>query len=133
MRINEITLKEIDEKVRLIPLTYDFMFKSVFERNLEILKEFLVDLLYLEYELEELDIRILNNELPKERYSEYQKRIDVNIVLNDNIFIEIEINREDFSLVKYRNKMYADKVSSMMLESGDNYKKLEDIYFYQLN
>ena len=64
MRINEITLKEIDEKVRLIPLTYDFMFKSVFERNLEILKEFLVDLLYLEYELEELDIRILNNELP---------------------------------------------------------------------
>ena len=133
MRINEITVKEIDEKVRLIPLTYDFMFKSVFSKNLEILKEFLVDLLHLEYELEELDIRILNNELPKEIYSEYQKRIDVNIVLNDNIFIEIEINREDFSLVKYRNKMYADKVSSMMLESGDNYKKLEDIYFYQLN
>ena len=133
MRINEITVKEIDEKVRLIPLTYDFMFKSVFSKNLEILKEFLVDLLHLEYELEELDIRILNNELPKEIYSEYQKRIDVNIVLNDNIFVEIEINREDFSLVKYRNKMYADKVSSMMLESGDNYKKLEDIYFYQLN
>ena len=133
MRINEITVKEIDEKVRLIALTYDFMFKSVFGKNLEILKEFLDDLLHLEYELEELDIRILNNELPKEIYSEYQKRIDVNIVLNDNIFVEIEINREDFSLVKYRNKMYADKVSSMMLESGDNYKKLEDIYFYQLN
>ena len=133
MRINEITVKEIDEKVRLIPLTYDFMFKSVFGKNLEILKEFLVDLLHLEYELEELDIRILNNELPKEIYSEYQKRIDVNIVLNDNIFVEIEINREDFSLVKYRNKMYADKLSSMLLESGDNYKKLENIYFYQLN
>ena len=133
MIINKKNLKEIDKEVRLIPLTYDFMFKSVFEKNLEILKEFLIVLLHLEYELEELDIRILNNELPKENYREYQKRIDVNIVLNNNIFVEIEINREDFSLVKYRNKMYADKLSSMLLESGDNYKKLENIYFYQLN
>ena len=133
MIINKKNLEEIDKEVRLIPLTYDFMFKSVFEKNLEILKEFLIVLLHLEYELEELDIRILNNELPKENYREYQKRIDVNIVLNNNIFVEIEINREDFSLVKYRNKMYADKLSSMLLESGDNYKKLENIYFYQLN
>ena len=133
MIINKKNLKEIDKEVRLIPLTYDFMFKSVFEKNLEILKEFFIVLLHLEYDLEELDIRILNNELPKENYREYQKRIDVNIVLKNNIFVEIEINREDFSLVKYRNKMYADKLSSMLLESGDNYKKLENIYFYQLN
>ena len=29
--------------------------------------------------------------------------------------------------------MYADKISSLILESGENIKKLEDFYFYQLN
>ena len=133
MRINEQTLKEIDNNIKLIPLTYDFSFKSVFNKNLELLKEFLIDVLHLEYQREELDIRILNNELPKEIYSEYQKRIDVNIVLNDNIYVEIEINKENFELVKYRNKMYADKLYSMLLESGENARKLEYIRFYQLN
>lgn len=133
MKINEENLKKLDKEVSLIPLTYDFSFKGVFSKNLEILKEFLIDVLKLEYELDELDIRILNNELSKDNYLEYQKRIDVNIILNDNIYIEIEINKEDFNLVKYRNKMYADKLSSMILETGDNYKKLKNIYFYQLN
>ena len=133
MKINEQTLKEIDNNIKLIPLTYDFSFKSVFNKNLELLKEFLIDVLHLEYQREELDIRILNNELPKEIYSEYQKRIDVNIVLNDNIYVEIEINKENFELVKYRNKMYADKLYSMLLESGENARKLEYIRFYQLN
>ena len=50
---------------------------------------------------EELDIRILNNELPK----------------------------ENFNLVKYRNQIYEDKLYSMIIESGENTKKLENIYF----
>ena len=133
MKINEENLRKLDNVKEMIPLTFDPVFKGVFSRNLEILKEFLRDVLHLEYELEELDIRILNNELIKESIREYQKRIDVNIVLNDNIYVEIEINREDFRRVKYRNKMYADKVSSLILESGENIKKLEEFYFYQLN
>lgn len=39
--------------------------------------------------LKELDIRILNNELSKENNREYSKRVDVNIVLKDNIYVEI--------------------------------------------
>ena len=133
MKINEDNLRKLDNIREMIPLTFAPVFKGVFSRNLEILKEFLKDVLHLEYELEELDIRILNNELIRESIREYQKRIDVNIVLNDNIYVEIEINREDFNRVKYRNKMYADKVSSLILESGENIKKLEEFYFYQLN
>ena len=133
MVINEKTLKELDKQIKMIPLTYDFMFKSVFGRNLEVLKEFLVDVLELNHNLEELNIRILNNELFKDTKYEYQKRIDVNIVLNNNIYVEIEVNREDFELVKYRNKLYANKVSSLVLDTGDNIKKLKNIYFYQLN
>ena len=83
MKINEENLRKLDNVREMIPLTFDPVFKGVFSRNLEILKEFLIDVLHLEYELEELDIRILNNELIKESVREYQKRIDVNIVLNE--------------------------------------------------
>ena len=89
MKINEDNLRKLDNIREMIPLTFDPVFKGVFSRNLEILKEFLKDVLHLEYELEELDIRILNNELIRESIREYQKRIDVNIVLNDNIYVEI--------------------------------------------
>ena len=41
--------------------------------------------------LKELDIRILNNELPKENNHKYSKRVDVNIVLKDNINSPITI------------------------------------------
>ena len=133
MKINKENLIKLDNIKEMIPLTFDPVFKGVFSRNLEILKEFLVDVLHLEYELEELDIKILNNELIKENIGEYQKRIDINIVINDNIYVEIEINRENFKRVKYRNKMYQDKLSSLLLETGDNINKLEEIYFYQLN
>ena len=87
MKINEENLRKLDNVREMIPLTFDPVFKGVFSRNLEILKEFLKDVLHLEYELEELDIRILNNELIRESIREYQKRIDVNIVLNDNIYV----------------------------------------------
>ena len=133
MIINKENLEVLDKKTNMLPITFDPIFKSVFSRNLEVLKELLVDILHLEYELEELDIRILNNELPKENYKEYQKRIDVNIVLNDDIYVEIEINKENFNLVKYRNQMYEDKLYSVIIESGENTKNLENIYFYQLN
>ena len=129
MIINKENLGVLDNKIEMIPLTFDIVWKGVFSRNLEVLKEFLVDVLHLKYELEELDIRILNNELPKENYKEYQKRIDVNIVLNDDIYVEIEINRENFNLVKYQNQMYEDKLYSMIIESGESTKKLENIYF----
>ena len=89
MKIYEENLWKLDNVREMIPLTFDPVFKGVFSRNLEILKEFLRDVLHLEYELEELDIRILNNELIRESIWEYQKRIDVNIVLNDNIYVEI--------------------------------------------
>ena len=133
MKINKETLKELDKERRMLPLTFDPVFKGVFSRNLEILKGFLVDVLHLEYELEELDIRILNNELPNENINEYSKRVDVNIVLKNDIYVEIEVNREDFNLVKYRNKLYEDKLYSMILEKGENPRNLENIWFYQLN
>ena len=58
MIINKENLMKLDNIKEMIPLTFDPVFKGVFSRNLEILKEFLRDVLHLEYELEELTIEI---------------------------------------------------------------------------
>ena len=55
------------------------------------------------------------------------------VVLNDTIYIDIEINRSNFERVKQRNSMYCDKLYSMLLDMGDKTTKLSDISLYQLN
>ena len=118
MKINKETLKELDGVKVMIPLTFDPVFKGIFDRNLEVLKELLVDVLHLDYELEELVLEYLIMNYNQDNISEYSKRVDVNIVLNDNIYVEIEVNREDFNVVKYRNKLYEYKLYSMILKKG---------------
>lgn len=128
-------LKQIDKEVTLIPLTYDFSFKRVFNNNLELLKDFLISVLNLEYILDpkECKIELLPNELPKENKNEYKKTLDISVVLNEEVHVDIEVNRESFNDIKLRNLMFADKGYSMLLETGDNYHLLNDKILYQLN
>lgn len=107
--------------------------QGVFERNLDILRRFLISTLDLELNVDDTKIEILNNELLKENIREYQKRVDILVVLDDRIFINIEINRSNFEKVKLRNMLYCDKLYSMLLETGDKITKLKDIGLYQLN
>ena len=131
--INEDYLKEMDKKVKMIPLTFDVVFKGVFERNTDILKRFLISTLKLELDVDKTKIEISNNELLKENVKEYKKTIDILVILNDTIFIDIEINRSNFENVKKRNFLYCDKLYTMLLEMGNKTSKLKDIYLYQLN
>ena len=106
---------------------------GVFERNLELLKSFLISTLELKLDVDSTKIEISNNELLKENVKEYQKRVDILVILNDTIFIDFEINRSSFEKVKLRNSLYCDKLYSVLLEMGDKTTKLKDIYLYQLN
>lgn len=131
--INREYLKKVDKKLEMIPLTFDVMFKGVFEKNTDILKIFLISTLKLNLNANDTKIEILNNELVKENIKEYQKRVDILVVLNDTIYIDIEINRSNFDRVKQRNSMYCDKLYSMLLDMGDKTTKLKDVSLYQLN
>ena len=53
--------------------------------------------------MDKTKIEISNNELLKENIKEYKKTIDILVILNDTIFIDIEINRSNFERVKLRN------------------------------
>ena len=126
-------LCELDKKVKLLPITFDPIFKGIFGSNIDLLKDFILSVLEIDIDRDKCKIRLLNNELPIENYKEYKKTVDLNIVLNDDIFIEIEINRSDFNKVKRRNFIYQNKMYSMIPEKGDNPKNLDNIIFYQLN
>ena len=126
-------LKEVDEALEMIPLTFDVVLKAVFVRNLDLLKKFIIDVLNLDIDPDKAKIRLSNNELPKENTSEYQKRVDILVIINNYLHVDIEANRGDFRKVKNRNQIYLDKLHTMVLETGDNIKKLNDIFVYQLN
>ena len=126
-------LKEVDEALEMIPLTFDVVLKAVFVRNLDLLKRFIIDVLNLDIDPDKAKIRLSNNELPKENTSEYQKRVDILVIINNFLHVDIEANRGDFRKVKNRNQIYLDKLHTMILETGDNIKKLNDIFVYQLN
>ena len=106
--------KEVDKKIKMIPITFDVEFKSIFERNLDLLKRFLISTLNLDLDINTTTITISNNELIKENNKEYQKRVDILAVLNDNIYVDVEVNRSLFEKVKKRNSLYSDKIYSMI-------------------
>ena len=124
--------EQLDEKLTLIPLTYDKAFKRIFRTNLDILKDFLKDVIPLDID-KECNIRLMDGELPKENMKEKGKIIDIYVVLDGKIYVDIEMNKSKFETVLQRNIKYKDKLSSMLPESNEDYKKLTSKKLYQLN
>ena len=126
-------LCELDNKVKLLPITFDPIFKGIFGSNIELLKDFILSVLEIDIDRNKCKIRLINNELPPENYKKYKKNVYLNIALNDDIFIEIEINRSDFNKVKHRNFIYQNKIYSMIPEKGNDPKDIDNVIFYQLD
>ena len=123
---------KFDKELKLIPITFDYMFKGIFMNDLELLKEFILSQLELDkifdIDLEELrksNIKLLNSELPKENKKEYRNTVDLYVSIDDKVFVEIEVNRELFKDIKMRNFIYADKLYTMLLEQGNNPDELK--------
>ena len=125
--------KELDRRLKLISLTYDKMFKGLFLKNKEILKKFILTQIELDIAPSECKIEILNNELPKDRIKEYQKVLDIYVLINNYFYVNLEINRSYYNDVKLRNLMYDNKNFGMLLEESAEPKELIDKRFVQIN
>lgn len=118
---------------RMVNLTRDFAFKSVFGFNKNILKKMLISVLKLGLNPDKSEITLNNIELPKDMEKEYKKSVDILIFLEPNLTISVEINRSRYEDVKRRNFIYLAKIYSLALKSGEDYNALKDRPFYQLN
>lgn len=130
------TLEQITEeynKYKIIPLTFDYVFKSIFMKNPEILKIFLIDVLKLDLEYEKSIIKIFNVETTKDNHKEHKKIVDALVSINDEYFIDIEVNRSYYKIVRLRNNRYFAKLIDILVEQRKDYKKLREVKIYQLN
>ena len=117
--------EQLDEKLTLVPLTYDKAFKRIFRTNLDILKEFLKDVIPLEID-KECNIRLMDGK-------EKGRTVDIYVVLDGKIYVDIEMNKSKFGNVLQRNIKYKDKLSSMLPENDEDFKSITSTKLYQLN
>ena len=125
-------LKMYDKENEFIYLTNDALFKSVMMRNKNILRRFLIELLGLKVDDND-KIVFLNKEFIKDKIKEKGGEVDIYVKIGNKYFIDIEMNKSRFSTVKIRNYLYVEKLHSLMLEEGDEYKELKANNLYQLN
>ena len=125
-------LMRLDKEKEFIPLTFDGMFKGLFKKDLNLLKDFILSQLGTDIDSDMCNIQLLDSELFKDKYNEYQKTVDICVEMN-NILINVEINREYFKNVEKRNFIFADKLYTMMLKRGDDVEELENKIFVQIN
>ena len=128
-KITKEYLKQLDEKMDMIPLSYDLVFKSIFKLNLNLLVDFLNTSLKIEISKDD-KIRILDSELPVTNKNERKKMAFIIVSITDKIFIDIEMNRSKFEYVMERNFNYLDKIATIIFEKG---KSIKDINNIQLN
>ena len=124
--------EQLDEKLTLVPLTYDKAFKRIFRTNLDILKEFLKNVIPLDID-KECNIRLMDGELPKENMKEKGRIVDIYVVLDGKIYVDIEMNKSKFENVLQRNIKCKDKLSSMLPENDEDFKSITSTKLYQLN
>ena len=123
---------KLDKEREFIPLIFDGMFKGLFKKDLNLLKDFILSQLATDIDGDMCNIQLLDSELVKDKYNEYQKTVDICVEMN-NILINVEINREYFKNVEKRNFIFADKLNTMLLKRGDGIEELENKIFVQIN
>lgn len=127
----------LDKKSSMIPLSYDYLSKSVFQRNEWFLRLFLNSQLKSSLDINFLDkktkIRIASNEIPKENKSEHQNKVDILLYVNEKTIINIEINTESFKSIYGRNFIYLLKLTVSTFKSGDTSKNIKEYKIHQLN
>ena len=133
MKYTKDYLEKLDKKIEMIPLIMDSAFKSVVTKNTSVFKRFLIETLHLNIDPKDTNLIFLDKELIKENYKEKGKSVDLNVKLDNNLLINIEVNRYNYEHIRLRNKLYLEKLHTMQYEIGNDYKDLNSEYIYQLN
>ena len=106
--------------------------KSTFKSNLNILKRILNVSLPITISKED-NVQLLDSEMPIINKKEYEQIVDIFVVINNYIYVDIEMNRSKFESVFERNDKYKNRISNVIFEKGESLKDLKTKYVYQLN
>lgn len=123
----------LKEKNKVIPMTYDVVFKSVLQDKES--EGYLIDLINgitgIKKEYLKGNIVFKNSELKKDEKNEKKKATDLIIEVKENI-INLEMNKNYYNGLFEKNDRYIDKIKDGLVSKGDKYikqKKLIQINF----
>lgn len=123
----------VEEKNKVIPMTYDVVFKSVLQDKES--EGYLIDLINgitgIKKEYLKGNIVFKNSELKKDEKNEKKKATDLIIEVKENI-INLEMNKNYYNGLFEKNDRYIDKIKDGLVSKGDKYikqKKLIQINF----
>lgn len=123
-------------KTKIPSLSYNAMFKAVISNNKCLLKALVKAILdYYGYDLDinSKEIVMKNTELKIDNFQDKQLICDYIIKINDDLEINIEINRNKYIGLFERNLTYSFKIYSSSFDSGDDYHEYEKFTFLQVN
>lgn len=107
---------------KLVSPKLDIVFKKLFSENIDILTEFISDMLDIPMEKIK-DITVLNPEIIPESIGEKYYRLDLLLDLGGTfINVEMQVRSEDY--YQDRTLLYWSKMYSSQLKRGDEYEEL---------
>lgn len=118
----------IREKMRLIPMTYDKVFKSVLTsiEARDYLSEIISDITRLPKEKIKKDMVFKNSELMVKSINEKRKISDLVVEVKDCV-INLEMNKDYYDGLVDRNHEYITKIRESMIGEGKEYKDLKKV------
>ncbi len=117
----------------MLCLTKDKVFKMLFESMPDVFKRFLVSILHLNIRPKDCILTFKDKELFGTS-SIYKKNIvDFNVAINNNLFVNLEVNGRPYEQVKSRNYLYESRIITSSLDEGDDYNSFDDNTYIQLN
>ena len=118
----------IEEKVKIIPMTYDKMFKSVLtsKEARGYLVEIISDITGLPKNKIEKDRIIKNSEHSINSISEKKKISDLVVEIKDSV-INLEMNKYYYDGLIDRNHEYIAKIRESLVKEGETYSELKKI------
>lgn len=121
----KINKKSEDDNFIMSP-KIDFAFKLLFgdPKNIDLLKALLCAILNVE-ESEFNDLKIINNELPRQFAEDKKGILDVRAKTKDDKEIDIEIQVISTDYMAERTTFYWSKMYTGQIKSGDTYDKLK--------
>ena len=116
------------EKEAFVPLTSDGIFKAFFSQK-QFLKIFLEDVLKINI----VSLDYLDTLMSKDFSQNKECRLDLIALLDDNTYINIEMQKANDSDIISRSHYYLNKIITRNLKEGEGYKWIEIKKFVALN
>ena len=117
----------------MLRLTKDKVFKMLFESMPDVFIRFLISVVHLNINPDDCNIIFKDKELFGTSSKDKKNIVDFNVVINNNMYVNLEVNSKPYEYIKSRNYLYESRIITSELEEGEDYDNFDENTYIQLN